>query len=60
MLGHRPDAVARSIVRVMLGDRTPAGIAFSEKAADYAGEYRGVGRAQRSRDPRARMIPCSR
>lgn len=42
----RPDAVARSIVKVILGDRTPADIAFTGQAADYAGEYRGVGRGR--------------
>jgi CubicO group peptidase (beta-lactamase class C family) len=42
----RPDAVAAGIVRGLLGDRTPKPVAFRGRAADYAGEYRGVGRGQ--------------
>lgn len=39
-----PAGVAHSIVDVVLGDRTPKGLAFRRSAADYVGEYRGVGR----------------
>ena len=42
----RPDALARSIVKFMLGDRTPVGVPFNGNTADYAGVYRGVGRGR--------------
>jgi CubicO group peptidase (beta-lactamase class C family) len=40
----RPDEVTRSIVRFVLGDRSPAGTVFRGCAAAYVGAYRGVGR----------------
>ena len=43
---QRPDAVARSIVKFMLGDRTPAGVRFNGTAADFIGVFRGVGRGR--------------
>jgi CubicO group peptidase (beta-lactamase class C family) len=42
----RPDAVAQSIVKFMLGDRTPAGVRFTGTASDFVGVYRGVGRGR--------------
>jgi CubicO group peptidase (beta-lactamase class C family) len=40
----RPGTIASDIVRVTLGDRSPTAVAFRGRAADYVGEYRGVGR----------------
>jgi CubicO group peptidase (beta-lactamase class C family) len=42
----RPDALTQSIVAALLGDRTPKPLAFRGRVADYAGEYRGVGRGR--------------
>jgi CubicO group peptidase (beta-lactamase class C family) len=41
-----PATVARAIVAHVLGDRTPAPVPFTGRAADYAGEFRGVGRGR--------------
>ena len=42
----RPDALTQSIVVALLGDRTPGPLAWKGRAADYAGEYRGIGRGR--------------
>lgn len=42
----RPDALMQAIVGALFGDRTPKPLAFRGRAADYAGEYRGVGRGR--------------
>ena len=42
----RPDAIAQAIVVALLGDRTPKPLAWKGRAADYAGEYRGIGRGR--------------
>jgi CubicO group peptidase (beta-lactamase class C family) len=42
----RPDAVTQAIVVALLGDRTPKPLAWKGRAADYAGEYRGIGRGR--------------
>lgn len=38
-----PGTVSRSIVRVVLGDRSPSGVAPRAPLTDYVGEYRGLG-----------------
>ncbi|MDF1502361.1 serine hydrolase domain-containing protein [Roseisolibacter sp. H3M3-2] len=42
----RPEALTGRIVHALLGDRTPKRPAFRGRAADYAGEYRGIGRGR--------------
>jgi CubicO group peptidase (beta-lactamase class C family) len=42
----RPGAVAEAIVTALLGDRTPKPLAWRGRAADYVGQYRGVGRGR--------------
>jgi CubicO group peptidase (beta-lactamase class C family) len=42
----RPDAVTQTLVAALFGDRTPKPLAFRGRAADYAGEYRGIGRGR--------------
>ncbi|HSL69769.1 MAG TPA: serine hydrolase domain-containing protein [Longimicrobiales bacterium] len=41
-----PGAIARDIAEVFYGKWSPRGVAFTRDAADYAGEYRGVGRGR--------------
>jgi CubicO group peptidase (beta-lactamase class C family) len=41
-----PGAVARGIVETIYGKWASKAVAFTGSAADYAGEYRGVGRGQ--------------
>jgi CubicO group peptidase (beta-lactamase class C family) len=41
-----PTRIAQSIVSLVLGDRSQKPLAFGGRSADYAGEYRGVGRGR--------------
>jgi CubicO group peptidase (beta-lactamase class C family) len=41
----RPLAIATSIIRALLGDHSPTGIAFHGSGEDYGGKYRGIGRS---------------
>lgn len=38
-----PETISRSIAAVVVGNRSPTGVAFRRRPADYVGEYRGIG-----------------
>ena len=42
----RPETLTQAIVVALLGDRTPNPLAWRGRAADYVGEYRGIGRGR--------------